>query len=121
MKSENGQTLVETALVIPIILLLLFGIVDFGRLFHSYITLNHAGREAARIASVGSDDAAIISVIESTTENLENEVRYTIPGSRTSGSELTLTLKYNFEFLTPVLGQLVRTFEIENKTVMRIE
>ena len=39
MKSEKGQSLVEFALVIPLLILLLFGIVDFGRIFHAYLTL----------------------------------------------------------------------------------
>ncbi len=60
MKSQKGQAIVETALILPILLMLLFGITDFGRLFHAYLTLDHAGREAARAASVGTEDGVII-------------------------------------------------------------
>ena len=53
MKSRNGQrsqALIEFALVSPVLLLLLFGIVDIGRAIFYYDTLNHAAREGARAA-----------------------------------------------------------------------
>ena len=72
MKSQKGQAIVETALILPILLMLLFGITDFGRLFHAYLTLDHAGREAARAASVGTEDGVILSkIIEDTSTGLD--------------------------------------------------
>ena len=56
MKSEKGQSLVEFALVLPLLILLLFGIIDFGRIFNAYLTIDHAGRDAARTASIGKND-----------------------------------------------------------------
>lgn len=53
MRSLNGQksqALIEFALVSPVLLLLLFGIVDIGRAVFYYDTLNHAAREGARTA-----------------------------------------------------------------------
>jgi Flp pilus assembly protein TadG len=49
---RRGQALVEFALVIPIFLLLLFGVVDFGRLIYMNSTVSQAAREGARLASV---------------------------------------------------------------------
>jgi len=51
----KGQTLVEFALIAPIIFLLLFGIIDFGMALDHRITLQHAVREGARYAAVVSD------------------------------------------------------------------
>lgn len=122
MRSQKGQSLVETALVIPILLLILFGIVDFGRIFHAYLTLDHAGREAARVATVGEDDGVIGAKILSATSTLTNRVTYSIsPGTRKSGDEATITITYPVDFLTPIIGQIIGTFNIENKTVMRVE
>lgn len=126
MKSQRGQALVETAFIIPILLILLFGITDLGRVFHAYLTLDHAGREAARVATVGGDDDDIIAKIELTTSGLnQDQLTYTISpqgkSNRPSGSEVTITLKYPIELLTPLLSQLVGTIELENKTVMRVE
>ena len=43
-----GQALVEFALVLPIFLLLLFGLIDVGRLVYTWNALNQAAREGAR-------------------------------------------------------------------------
>jgi len=50
--SESGQALVEFALVVPIFLLLLLGIVEFARAWNIYEVLTDAGREGARNAVV---------------------------------------------------------------------
>jgi hypothetical protein len=49
---RRGQALVEFALVIPIFLLVIFGILDLGRAVYAYSTLNNAAREGARVALV---------------------------------------------------------------------
>ena len=50
---DKGATLAEFALTLPILLLLLFGIIEFGRLFQSWVTLQNAARTAVRYASTG--------------------------------------------------------------------
>ena len=49
---EEGQATVEFAIVIPLLLLLVFGIVQFGRAFNNWIDLNHLASEGARWAAV---------------------------------------------------------------------
>lgn len=51
-RRERGQSLVETAVVLPILLLLVAAVVDFGRAFDAYIVLTNAAREGARFGSV---------------------------------------------------------------------
>ena len=126
MKSQKGQSLVETALILPIILMLLFGITDFGRVFHVYLTLDHAGREAAREASVGSEDAVINLKIRDATSGLDEDklgISITPSGkvNRVSGSEVEIKLTYPVDFLTPFIGQLIGSFQLEDTTVMRVE
>lgn len=53
-RGEAGQSLVEFALVLPLLLLLLFGIFQFGAVFNSLITLNAAAREGARLMAAES-------------------------------------------------------------------
>lgn len=124
MKSQKGQSLVEFALVIPLLIVLLFGIVDFGRVFHTYLTLDHAGREAARAASVGGTDDEIesIAVSNGTSINLtESQVEINPTGEKNSGENVTITITYPIDFLTPVIGDIVGSFDLENITVMRLE
>ena len=49
-KRQRSQALIEFALVSPVLLLLLFGVIDIGRAIFYYDTLNHAAREGARVA-----------------------------------------------------------------------
>lgn len=49
-KAQESQALIEFALVSPVLLLLIFGIIDLGRAVFYYDTLNHAAREGARAA-----------------------------------------------------------------------
>ena len=57
--SCRGQTLVEFALIAPVIFILLFGIIDFGMALDRRLTLQHAVREGARYGAVTTDCAAI--------------------------------------------------------------
>ena len=49
-RGQRSQSMVEFALVAPLLLLLLFGIVDFGRVIYTYVTLSQAVNEGARVA-----------------------------------------------------------------------
>ena len=67
-RREDGQSMVEFALILPIFLLILCGIIDFGWLFYNQLSLNNACREGARYAVVhtaeNADTQAIIDHIE---------------------------------------------------------
>lgn len=52
-RRRKGQTLAEFAITLPILLVLLFGIIEFGRIFQAWVTLQNAARTAARYASTG--------------------------------------------------------------------
>ena len=58
LRSERGAELIEFALIFPLLLLVLLGIVDFGFLFQRYEVLTNATREGARLAALPnySDD-----------------------------------------------------------------
>jgi len=53
-RSQSSQALIEFALISPVLLLLLFGIIDIGRAVFYYDTLSHAAREGARTAVIAS-------------------------------------------------------------------
>ena len=57
---ERGQALVETALVVPVLLLLAFGVVAAGRVSHAQLGLGAAVREAARAAALAPSGAAAV-------------------------------------------------------------
>ena len=53
-KKSQGASAVEMALILPILVMILFGIIQFGIAFNNWIALTHAAREGARLAAVGS-------------------------------------------------------------------
>ncbi|MBZ0299416.1 MAG: pilus assembly protein [Anaerolineae bacterium] len=52
-RRRKGQTLAEFAITLPILLILVFGVIEFGRVFQAWVTLQNAARTAARYASTG--------------------------------------------------------------------
>ncbi len=55
VRSDGGAAAVEFALILPIFVLLVFGIVEFGRLFNTQVSLTGAAREGARIMAIRND------------------------------------------------------------------
>jgi len=66
----RGQSLVEFAIVVPIFLLLLFGLIDFSRLLFTYISLANGTRELARVAALPTTTSATPSAPVSAFNNL---------------------------------------------------
>ena len=64
IKSEKGASAVEFALILPILVILVFGIVQFGIAYNNYIALTHAAREGARLAAVNMDEIEGIAWFE---------------------------------------------------------
>lgn len=75
-RKRRGQSLVEMALLLPLLLVVLFGIIDLGYIVYSYATLRQASREAAEVASVAppfqtylpdnEDDPCVAAIVEAT-------------------------------------------------------
>lgn len=126
IKNEKGQATVELAFSLVIFMLLLFAIVDFGRIFHAYLTLEHAGKEGARIASLGAQDSEVYERIKISASTLEvDELTYSIAPAykdRATGSYVTIQLTYPVTFSIPLLEKMNNTpFNLKSKTVMRVE
>ena len=59
---NRGQALVEFALLLPLVMLLLIGIIEFGRAWQAKQTITDAAREGARLAVVGNDSYTVDTV-----------------------------------------------------------
>ncbi|MCL4879736.1 MAG: pilus assembly protein [Anaerolineae bacterium] len=59
-RSRRGQTMAEFALTLPVVLLLIFGVIEFARIFQAWITLQNAARVAVRAGVTGEWDPAIV-------------------------------------------------------------
>ncbi|WP_164745695.1 TadE/TadG family type IV pilus assembly protein [Neobacillus mesonae] len=121
MKSEKGQSLVEFALIVPLLVLLLIGIVDFSRIFHAYLTIDHSGREAARAASIGKDEVTIKSIAVNQGASIGLTASQVNVNTGSSGSNATITITYQVTFLTPLIGKIVNPLTLKDTTTMRVE
>ena len=113
-RQERGQSLVETAIVFPILLLLLAATVDFGRAFDAYIVLTNAAREGARFGSTNPElteeeilDIVVTDIMGSGT-NLtpinESEIVVTVEGQEEGSEVVKVTVSYP---LPMWFGQLI--------------
>ncbi|MBS3985014.1 MAG: pilus assembly protein [Selenomonadales bacterium] len=106
-QNERGQALVELALVLPILLLVLMGIVDFGRVFHGHLAVTSASRQAAREASLGRTDAEIISVARNAASPLPpGQIAVTVTpafSARQAGTSIEVTVTYSLQIITPLI------------------
>lgn len=127
-KDHLGQALVEMALVLPILLMLMFGIIEFGRVYASYLMVNHASREGARAASVGMDDTEVIDVIQNRTLSLAMDSTKLnidinpLSDYRERGNSVSVTVQYPVAIYAPIISNITgNPIIVKGKTIMRIE
>ena len=133
-RRERGQALLEFAFVVPIFLVLVLGIVDFGWALKSWITVTNAAREGARFGAVGwadgsyptdcnatdTDDITVVGrTCTAVTSNLDNvesvavtyEERNGIAGVEPpqTGDSIVVSIAYSYDFITP-LGSFIGGF-----------
>ena len=129
LKKENkGQALVELALVLPILLLLVFGIVEFGRIFGTYLMVIYGAREGARAAAVGTADSEIISLVKNRTSALQlNDSKVVVnisPGqiSRVRGNGITVKVEYPVQIYAPFISVFTgSSYKVSSQVTMRYE
>ncbi|HQE06056.1 MAG: TadE family protein [Tepidanaerobacteraceae bacterium] len=128
VKTERGQTLVELALVLPVIILILFGTLEFGRLFHSYIVITNAAREGARLGAVGKSDEEIVSRIREASPLYQADSRLRVirlepnESARSPGVPLTVEVAYDVELVTPIFSSILpNPVTLKSTAVMRVE
>ena len=134
-RGERGASAVEFALVVPILLMMVFGIVDFGLAINRYAMVNNAAREGVREASLGATESEIRAVVARGTADLPGTVTITIgckkpDGTTTctswnvgmeSGGIAEVTVESTSDWLTPI-GKLVSSrLQIAKTNRMRIE
>jgi Flp pilus assembly protein TadG len=101
-----GQSLIEVALALPILVMLLLGLLDFGRAFFTLVALHDAADEGASYASISPNDMAGIQLrtAEASTSLIpieESNVNVVYPAAVTAGAPITVTVDYPFTLFTP--------------------
>jgi Flp pilus assembly protein TadG len=124
LRSEQGQSLTEFALALPILALLLFAVIQFGIAFNNYVTLTDATRAGARKAAVGrqlSDPVgACQSAIVSSAEDLNaSDLTTSCSSTWQPGADVTVTATYPYQI--SLLGLVVKSGRLSSTTTERVE
>ncbi len=90
--------------MLPLLLFLIFGIIDAGRALNAQITLTQAAREGARLAALGQPDATVVSDTQAAAIGL-GTVSVTVTGCPPGAgptTSATVSVSYDFKFVTPI-------------------
>ncbi|OGX61720.1 MAG: pilus assembly protein TadE [Paenibacillus sp. RIFOXYA1_FULL_44_5] len=123
-REEKGQSLLEFALVLPILLLLISGILDLGRIMYAYLNLNMAAEEAVRLGGLGKTDAEITQFAQNYVHIGSSPVTVTITPDQTirkSGDYVTVKLSYNLPYLTPIISNILPPPDLIVDSTIRVE
>lgn len=134
--------MVEFALILPLLLLLVFGIIQFGIIYNTKITITNAAREGARKAAVTSVDNTAVktaitnsvaslsdTITETMTVNAKNSSILPAPGKidwyvegSGSGNAVKVYVKGRVDIMVPIINLFTGpTLVIPAKAEMRIE
>lgn len=121
-RSQEGAAAVEFALIASILFMVLFGIIEFGRLFSELEVLNSAAREGARVAAVRGTGEAVAEAVADAADPYELDESPTadkVCDDSTSGEPVTVAWDQNFQFSIGLLPDFNQTMQI--KGVFRCE
>lgn len=123
-RREAGQSMVEVAFVLPVLLLILLGIFDFGRAIYAYNTVANAAREAARLAVVDQNASAVVAEGKRTALGLDPDtvdVTFPTPACALIGCKAVVTVEHQWTAITPIIGAVIGSIALEATTEMPIE
>jgi Flp pilus assembly protein TadG len=124
IRSEQGQSITEFALALPILALLLFAVIQFGIAFNHYVTLTDAARAGARKGAVGrqlADPAgACQTAVRSSAQDLDQS-QLTAACSSTWQPGADVTVEATYPYQISLLGLVVKSGRLKSKTLERVE
>src|SRR5688500_513264 len=112
IKNERGAALLETAITIPLVLLVTVSIFEFGRAYQTWQVLTNAVREGARVAILAeATDAQVTSAVRNYMQGGQLQkasvatinIGRTVPFGSNTASRITETYPFNFPVLNPVM------------------
>ncbi len=124
---EDGQAMVEFALVLPILIFLIAGIIDFGWIFGNQLLADNACREASRYNAIhyNVDQMTIANATVKAEEIIENRaptLKENNVNVSKSNENITVYLESDIFVITPFLSAIVGdTFTIESTCTMKLE
>ena len=112
LKNERGAALLETAITLPLVLLVTVSIFEFGRAYQTWQVLTNAAREGARVAIIaGNTDLQVNDAVRNYMKGGQLpkfgaatvSVNRNVPFGTTTASTITVTYPFQFTVLNPVI------------------
>jgi len=116
-QNEEGQSTVEFAMVIPVIVVFILLIIQVGIVVRQKILVTNSSREAARILSVENNSGRASNKVKEIIKDAD--VKISRPSKQ--GEYLTVVVSDVVESNLPILGMLVPDVTVKSKTTMRVE
>ena len=111
--SERGAVAVEFAILLPLLLMLVLGTIEFGRAYNAQITLTNAARDGVRVMAIANDPAsaktAAISAAASVSTTIPTSDVTLSTTTCSTGIQVTLTVKYTLSTITGIAGPFPMT------------
>jgi Flp pilus assembly protein TadG len=126
IRNEQGQTMTEFAIVLPILCVLLFGVIQFGILFNNYVTLTDAVRAGARKAAVSrqvqgtTPRQACMDQIRASADGLDQS-KLTPDCQSDWQPTSTVTVTATYPYSISLLGLVVASGNLRSVTQERVE
>jgi Flp pilus assembly protein TadG len=114
---DDGAAAVEFALVLMLLVMLIFGIFEFGRAYNANVTLTHATREGVRELAISGDQAAAANVTLNAATSLDPALMQVTTSGCTPGQMTWVRAEYPFSLSIPGFG--TATFDLHSEAVMR--
>jgi len=118
-RNERGAAMIEFALVLPILVMLVFGIIEFGRAYNAKITLTAASREGARLLALNGTAEQVRARVRDSAPSLDTS-RITfnaITAPCTAGTTVEVRASYPLLWDIPLVGG--GTWTLQGRGVMR--
>lgn len=125
LRDERGQTMVEFALVVPMLCVVLFGILQFGALYNDYVTVTDASRVGARKAAVSrleeNPEGAAETAARNSAKGLDPAKLVVVVNAPQweRGEPVTVEARYPYEI--DLLGFVVAKGDLTSHTTERVE
>jgi Flp pilus assembly protein TadG len=110
-RADRGAAAVELAIVLPLLVLVVMALLDFGRLFFAQVGLASASREGVRAASVGMTTATVTAIAQASAPKAA-EIAGLTPGAlgvsvtpcspAVANESTTVTVTATFQWMTPI-------------------
>ncbi|WP_269748452.1 TadE/TadG family type IV pilus assembly protein [Actinoplanes awajinensis] len=106
-RNDRGVAALETAIVMPVLLLIMFGIIDMGRMLQQFIQLTEAAREGARLGALNgsvTDVKTKISGIVGTSVTLTYTTATVCTAGSGIGTDSKIVVQRSYDPITPLIA-----------------